>query len=220
MKNASQHPDSGFTLIELVIVAALISMVAAWSFPTLHRKARQGEVDRYTQTIETGVFSLRSKLGTTRTSCELSFLKPNTFLQPSELLEIQQPDGSQASNRRICCLNKNLEEFIPENSVGDCIDNLNTNLPRMFRLIQREGSSESSAVNVAVSATSFEMTPPGTSANTQSLTIRIRSRNQNDAAVLKSDGSSRLITRCIQVSGTGSILSGNWDDQLATCLAN
>ena len=216
MKRASQHPDSGFTLIELVIVAALISMVTAWSFPTLQRKARQEEVDRYTQTIETGVFSLRSRLGTTRSSCTLSFSNSNTFLPPSELVEFQQPDGNQAGNQRIECCNSGFEKF----NVGGCLTNLDADLPRTYRLVQREGSSESNAVNVAVSTTMFTMTSPGTSAETNSLTIRIRSRKQNDAAVLKSDGSSRLITRCIQVSGTGSILRGNWDDQLATCLAS
>ena len=55
MKHASQHPDSGFTLIELVIVAALISMVTAWSFPTLQRKVRQGEVDRTHKPSKPGV---------------------------------------------------------------------------------------------------------------------------------------------------------------------
>ena len=214
MKHASQHPDSGFTLIELVIVAALISMVTAWSFPTLQRKARQEEVDRYAQTIEAGVFSLRSKLGTTRTTCTLMFSTPNTFLPPSELLESLQPDGSEASNQRIECCNSSFEKF----NVKGCLTNLNTDLPEKFRLVQREGSSESNAVNVAVSTTGFTTTPPGTSAATNNLTIRIRSRNQNDEEILTNDGISRLITRCIQVSGTGSILRGKWNDQLKACV--
>ena len=62
------------------------------------------------------------------------------------------------------------------------------------------------------------MTPPGTSAATNNLTIRIRSRNQNDEEILTNDGISRLITRCIQVSGTGSILRGKWNDQLKACV--
>ena len=215
MKHSQQQRDAGFSLIELLIVTVIISMVTAWGFPTLQRKVRQGEVDRYTQTIETGVFSLRSRLGTTRSSCTLSFTNSNAFLAPSELLEFEQPDGSRASEKRIECCNSSYEKISEEG----CLTNLDADLPRTFRLIQREGSRETNAVIIAVSNTTFTMTPPGTSAETNNLTIRIRSRNQNNASFMKSDGSSRLITRCIQVSGTGSILRGNWNDQLASCIA-
>ena len=214
MSHSPQQSETGFTLTELLVVSMIISMVSAWGLPNVLRKVRQVEVDRYTQSIETGVFSLRSRLGTTRSSCTLSFPASNTFLAPWEILEFQQPDRGIASNQRIECCNSSFEQFSSEG----CLTNLDADLPRTFRLIQREGSRDANAVNVAVSTTSFTMTPPGTSAETIDLTIRIRSRKHNDPSMAKADNSSRLITRCIQVSGTGSTLSGNWDEQTNTCI--
>lgn len=214
MNHSPQQSEAGFTLIEILVVTMIVSMVSAWGLPNVLRILRQAEVDRYTQTIETGVFSLRSRLGTTRSSCTLSFPTSNAFLAPWEMLEFQQPDRGMASNQRIECCNSSFEQF----SLEGCLTNLDANLPRTFRLIQREGSNEANAVSVAVSTTSFTMTPPGTSAETNDLMIRVRSRKHDDASVLKADGSSRLITRCIQVSGTGSILRGSWDEQANTCI--
>ena len=214
MSHSPQQSEIGFTLIELLVVTIIVSMVSAWGLPNVLRKLRQAEVDRYTQSIETGVFSLRSRLGTTRTSCTLSFPTSNTFLAAWEMLEFQQSDQSVASQQRIECCNSSFEQVSSEG----CLNNLDADLPKTFRLIQREGSSDANAVSVAVSTTSFTMTPPGTSAETNELTIRVRSRKHDDPSVLKADDSSQLITRCIQVSGTGSTLRGNWDEQTKTCI--
>ena len=48
---------------------------------------RQGEVDRFTQQLETGFFGLRTKLGQQKTSCTLSFKTSdiNTFSSPKDL---------------------------------------------------------------------------------------------------------------------------------------
>ena len=48
------------------MTTAIITLGAAVSVPNFLRNARQAEVDRYTQTVETGLFSLRAKLGTTK----------------------------------------------------------------------------------------------------------------------------------------------------------
>ena len=39
-------------------------------------RKQQGDVDRYTQTVESGLFNLRAQLGTTKSSCQLVSLKP------------------------------------------------------------------------------------------------------------------------------------------------
>ena len=56
-----QH-SAGFTLLELIAGGALVAMGVSAVMPSLFRNMRQGEVDRYTQQLETGLFSLRANL--------------------------------------------------------------------------------------------------------------------------------------------------------------
>ena len=67
------------------------------------RTLKQREVDRYTQTVESGLFSLRAKLGTTKSSCEFHFqtqMSSNLY----GISAIQQPNGIQTNlTDRISC---------------------------------------------------------------------------------------------------------------------
>ena len=84
MKNQSQ----GFTLTELIVGMAIVSIGLTAAIPNFYRNMRQGEVDRFTQQLETGFFGLRAKLGQQKTSCTLSFKTSdiNTFSPPKDLL--------------------------------------------------------------------------------------------------------------------------------------
>ena len=193
--------NRGFTLVELLVTTAIITLGAAVSIPNFLRNARQAEVDRYTQTVETGLFSLRAKLGTTKSSCQLSFSAPGQFLKPWQVLEFKQPSGAVAGLDRIeCC-----------NSKDGCINGPG------YRMVQREGTKETEAVEVAVNQSDFMMTPPGTSAEVGNLTVLIRSKDWNQDSLQDSQGNSRLLTRCIDVSGSGSISRGTWDEATASC---
>ena len=191
----------GFTLVELLVTTAIITLGAAASIPNFLRNARQAEVDRYTQTVETGLFSLRAKLGTTKSSCQLSFAEPGEFLKPWQVLEFKQPSGAVADLDRIeCC-----------NSKDGCINGPS------YRMVQREGTKETEAVEVAVNQSDFMMTPPGTSAQVDDLTILIRSKSWADSGLQDNQGGSRLHTRCLSMSGSGSISRGTWSDELQAC---
>ena len=173
--------NRGFTLVELLVTTAIITLGAAASIPNFLRNARQAEVDRYTQTVETGLFSLRAKLGTTKSSCQLSFSEPGQFLKPWQVLEFKQPSGAVADLDRIeCCNSKEAGE-------------------------------------VAVNQSDFMMTPPGTSAQVDDLTILIRSKSWADSGLQDNQGGSRLHTRCLSMSGSGSISRGTWSDELQAC---
>ena len=78
------------------------------------------------------------------------------------------------------------------------------------RLVDRLNSKESQKVNVASTAQTYTFTPPGTSINANSMTLLIQSKEANQAWALKSDGTSRLVTRCIEASGNGQVFSGIW----------
>ena len=207
MNHLNPKPN-GFTLIELLVVVTVLSLITSWSAPSFLRKIWQGEVDRYTQTAEAGMLKLMRKLGTTRSSCSLSFPVSNSFQPTWDILEFQQPNGSSATNTRMECCNS---DFAAANLDEGCLNNLDPLFPPTFRLIQREGTSDSNKVEVAVSRSSYALTPPGTSAETGKLSFRIRSLKQTHPAMLK-DESSRLIEGCIEISGTGNIIRGKWLD--------
>jgi prepilin-type N-terminal cleavage/methylation domain-containing protein len=193
--------NKGFTLTELLVTTAIIATGASLSLPSFVRNAKQGDVDRYTQAVESGFFNLRAKLGTTKSSCQLSFPAANQFQSPWKVLEFQQPSGGVANVSRIeCC-----------NSKEGCING------PTYRMISREGTPERNAVEVATTKTDFMMTPPGTSAEVGNLTILIRSKDWDQASVQDSSGNSRLLTRCIDISGSGSISRGTWDQANSTC---
>ena len=97
--------NKGFTLTELLVTTTIIAAGSLMALPSFMRNLRQGEVDRYTQTVESGLFNLRAKLGTTKSSCQLNFSSSNQFQVPWNLLEFQQPTGGTANLDRIECCN-------------------------------------------------------------------------------------------------------------------
>ena len=191
----------GFTLTEVLVTTAIIATGAVLTLPSFVRGKHQGDVDRYTQTVESGLFNLRAQLGTTKSSCQLSFPAANQFVAPWELLEFQQPTGGSANLDRIECCNSK------EGGING----------PTYRMISREGTPETQAVEVAVTKSDFMMTPPGTSAQVDDLTILIRSKSWADSGLQDNQGGSRLHTRCLSMSGSGSISRGTWSDELQAC---
>ena len=80
---------------------------------------------------------------------------------------------------------------------------------RSLRLLDEEGTTESRVVKVAVNLDRYELTPPGTSTMSDNLIFLIRSTSTQDE---------RLRTRCLQISGTGSVFRANWDAETSRCV--
>ena len=80
---------------------------------------------------------------------------------------------------------------------------------RSLRLLDQEGTPESRAVYVSVNLASYELTPPGTSTMSNDLIFLIRSTNTQEE---------RLRTRCLQISGTGTVIRGNWKSSALKCV--
>lgn len=208
---------TGFTLPELVMAAAIMAAVSSWTLPRYIRGLRQSAVDRYTQSIEAGFYNLKSQLGTSRTSCQFKFNSETKWVSAKELLEFKQNDGTLATGRLLCC-NSEIETANKKNNIIDeCHDgpllaellNRSNNSNRdSLRFIRTEGSHESKQVQVAVSQSEYELTPPGTSARVEPITFMIRS--------IYADRDSMLRSRCVQVSGSGHLLRGTWEGSLVS----
>ena len=209
----------GFSLLELVVGIAIITIGLTAAIPAYLRSLRQGEVDRYTQQLEAGFFGLRAKLGQQKTSCTLTFDNHglSNFVSPADLVEMRN------NPQRIECCNSDIEAagelsgcaFGPEigeklAEADDITGEKKAKLirDRSLRLLDRESTPESNAVEIAVNLPTYELTPPGTSTMSEALVFLIRSKNTNEQ---------RLRTRCLEISGTGTVFRANWNSSTSRC---
>ena len=210
--------SAGFSLLELLVGMVIITIGLTAAIPSYMRNIRQGEVDRYTQQLEAGFFGLRAKLGQQKTSCTLNFDQNglNNFAAPADLVEMQDhPERIECCNSDIeaagrssgCAYGPEIGTLLAEGSSGD--ERAKIIRDRSLRLLDREGTPESDAVEVSVNLASYELTPPGTSTMSDDLIFLIRSTNTEEQ---------RLRTRCLQISGTGTIVRASWDAFTSSCV--
>ena len=212
------NQSKGFSLLELLVGIVIITIGLSTSIPTYMRNMRQGEVDRYTQQIEAGFFGLRAKLGKQKTSCTLRFDLSglNNFVPPADLVEMgKHPERIECCNSDIRaagepsgCANGPQIGALLASSITDSQQKSKVIRERSMRLVDREGTAESKVVEVAVNSETYELTPPGTSTMTNDLIFLIRSTNTSEQ---------RLRTRCLQISGTGTVLSASWNQDTSSC---
>lgn len=214
MRQASQ----GFSLLEMLIGMVIITIGLSAAIPSYLRNMRQGEVDRYTQQLEAGFFGLRAKLGRQKTSCTLQFDQSglNNFVAAADLVEMQQhPERIECCNSDIeaagrssgCANGPEIGALLAQGQPAD--KQAKIIRERSIRLLDLEGTPESQAVEVAVNLERYELTPPGTSTMSDELIFLIRSTNKQEQ---------RLRTRCVQISGTGTIFRASWDASTSSCL--
>ena len=216
-----QHPikskSVGFSLLELLVGMIIITISLSATIPSYMRNMRQGEVDRYTQQLEAGFFGLRAKLGQQKTSCTLNFDTSglNNFAAPADLVEMKDhPERMECCNSDIetagrssgCAYGPEIGALLAKDSSGAEKEKIIRD--RSLRLLDREGTPESEVVEVSVNLASYELTPPGTSTMSADLIFLIRSTNKQEQ---------RLRTRCLQISGTGTIVRASWDASTSSC---
>jgi prepilin-type N-terminal cleavage/methylation domain-containing protein len=215
--------SSGFTLTELLVGMAIVSIGLTAAIPNIQRNMKQGEVDRFTQQLETGFFGLRAKLGQQKTSCTLEFKTSdiNTFSSPKDLIETSSnPELLKCCDSDIggCEFSPNIANAIINNFNNQASDSNQPQLTpdeeqkikrdRTLRILNKEGTAEAQQVEVAVNSEIYELTPPGTSTMANDLLVLIRSTNTTEQ---------RLQTRCLRISGTGSIFRGTWNSNISSC---
>lgn len=210
--------SAGFSLLELLVGMVIVTIGLTAAIPSYLRNMRQGEVDRYTQQLEAGFFGLRAKLGQQKTSSTLNFDQNglSNFAVPADLVEMQDhPERIECCNSDIeaagrssgCAYGPEIGTLLAEGSSGD--EKAKIIRDRSLRLLDREGTPESDAVEVSVNLSSYELTPPGTSTMSEDLIFLIRSTNTEEQ---------RLRTRCLQISGTGTIVRASWDASTSSCV--
>ena len=210
--------SAGFSLLELLVGMVIVTIGLTAAIPSYLRNMRQGEVDRYTQQLEAGFFGLRAKLGQQKTSCTLNFAQNglSNFAAPADVVEMQDhPERIECCNSDIeaagrssgCAYGPEIGTLLAEGSSGD--EKTKIIRDRSLRLLDREGTPESDAVEVSVNLASYELTPPGTSTMSDDLIFLIRSTNTQEQ---------RLRTRCLQISGTGTIVRASWDASTSSCV--
>ena len=124
-----------------------------------------------------------------------------------ERIECCNSDIKAAGRSSGCAYGPEIGTLLAQGSNGDERNKIIRD--RSLRLLDREATPESQAVEVSVNLASYELTPPGTSTMSNDLIFLIRSTNREEQ---------RLRTRCLQISGTGTIVRANWDSSSSSCV--
>lgn len=208
--------QEGFSLVEIIIALAILATSMAITVPIIARNSSQVEVDLYATQLESGLYGLRAKLGSRKTSCSMIFPTKFSFLEPKIITEFSQ--GMNTSG--FSCCDSEISSLIndPDCALGYPGHQLSKITGRPLdnlRLVQTESTQESENVRVAVSTTNFGFTPPGTTAEAGTLTFLICHQKSTSKVNPTSciPGKNRLRIRCVQIDGTGSVERGRWVNQ-------
>jgi prepilin-type N-terminal cleavage/methylation domain-containing protein len=95
-----KQSKTGFSLVEVIVALAILTTSTAVTVPIIARNRWQVDVDRYATQLESGLYSLRAKLGSRKTSCSMTFPSEFNFLEPAKITEFSQGTNSTSFN---CC---------------------------------------------------------------------------------------------------------------------
>ena len=221
-----QASGNGFTLLEMVVVVAIVAATTTWAIPQFTRGIEQSKVDSYTQNLQTGLFNLKNRVQKSSKQCTLFKNLPANTTEDFDKLNYISPDGVlELFNISKKIENANLNDYL------DCPLDLTDDRQSKtrFRFLQREGSSEKDNVEILYfqkgltsgDEQKYERLPSqykyllnnlGTNDEGNDMIFRIRSK--------KYDQDSRLRTRCIVFTGNGHMSDGTWSYTSSECYAN
>lgn len=211
--NFNKTKQQGFSLVEMIVALAILSTATAVTVPIVTRNRWQIDVDRYASQLESGIYGLRAKLGSRKTSCTMIFPAEYSFRTPETITEFSQ--GQNTTDFQCC--DSEISQLIDdpgctEGHAGNKLSDITGRQLDNLRLVQKESAPESNHVRIAVSTRDFGFTPPGTTANAGTLTFLIC----HQKALSKDDpnycipNKERLSIRCVQIDGTGAVERGTW----------
>ena len=198
--------ESGFTLLELIIVIAIVSFTLSWALPQFSRRSTQSSAKNFTQALVSGLYTLRARQGTDGSGCNLrfesayNFNRSETYGAVKDIFELDHLRGEERDRRLQCC------------DSGQCWNKPgNLTWTKPYRFLNQEGLRSSKKVEVQVSSETYELSPPGTSSTIEPLVILVRSILWNQ------DPLRPLPTLCIEVSSNGVIRKGTWNKPTKEC---
>ena len=204
--NPQKTEEAGFTLLELIVVICIISLTLAWALPQFRRRTEKLSVQMFTQTLVSGLYSLRARQGTDGSGCDIGFSSKynfkngNTFGSAKDLFELNHLNGKERDDRLKCC-----DSAQCWNEPG------HLTWAKPYRFLNLEGSPSSKRVELQVSSNRYELSPPGTSAIAEPLIILVRSQNWNQ------DSLRPLPTLCVEVTSNGVVRKGKWNQNQKKC---
>ena len=204
--NPQKTEEAGFTLLELIVVICIISLTLAWALPQFRRRIEKLSVQTFTQTLVSGLYSLRARQGTDGSGCDIGFSSKynfnngNTFGSAKDLFELNHLKGKERDDRLKCC-----DSAQCWNEPG------HLTWAKPYRFLNLEGSPSSKRVELQVSSNRYELSPPGTSAIAEPLIILVRSQNWNQ------DSLRPLPTLCVEVTSNGVVRKGKWNQNQKKC---
>jgi prepilin-type N-terminal cleavage/methylation domain-containing protein len=219
MKNKN---SKGFTILELIVAAVIITVATGLTIPNYTNRVKQGAVDRYSRAVEAGFFSFQDDIKSYRTSCKIRFQKPDLWLTPNELLEFEPSSFGQGDDRLRCC-NSQLEQQSGEDcpTIGNIqtLSNISENV-KSIRFIRFQNSSDSKKVEVMASSQSrpciitnnlgkdfvdssslcYTFLPLGNNVEVAPLYFIVR--------LLDAENNPQIKSRCIKIEGSSSVWWG------------
>ena len=98
----NKHSQKGFSIVEIIVAFAILTISMAVTVPVITRNRWKVDVDSYATQLETGLYSLRAKLGSRKTSCSITFPEKYKFLEPKKITEFSQ--GVSTTSFSCCAL--------------------------------------------------------------------------------------------------------------------
>ena len=224
--NTTNKQADGFTLTEMIVAMLIVGLTTTWVMPQFTKRLQQSEIDHYQNQVEAGFYSLRAKIGQTKSSCEINMPidTDDKYLPPVDTLEFTTSSGAITKSDRLSCCNTEILSLSDPTDPDPCLDGplipKSVGGPFRFLVTERSGS-DNIRIRLDIydeQAKTFdpvrfhELTPPGTTASGSILLVRLQHAKDLERE------RQQLIERCLMILPTGTIKRGNWSPTESQCI--
>ena len=199
----NHSPDSGFSLIELLVTIVVGLILAMAAIPQLQQRLKQAQVDAYTSRLEAGINQMKAGMISRQDACTIEFPDGSGTereIEPSAL-ENLRIDTQEAGS--------NCPKPTSMGTSGGTNLTMNITDLRLVNIKNTLSPNQANDIRLIISPKSITMTTiggvtaPDASFNTSPLIIRIRSTSLAEQ--------SKGFERCLKLEPmTGTLIRGTW----------